>query len=97
MIIADKKSFLILSNPRHPRSIVLKFLFAFLLGLGFSGVAFAQDSARQNLNTSAFYFAPAPYNSFLNQEYSSYQDMSNNYPSTIIHTGFKPYISADPN
>jgi len=81
MMNADEKSFLILKNPRHLRSIVkLKILFIFLFGLGFSTISNAQQS-----------------NLYLNQEYSSYLDKGLNNPQSSLHTGFKPLIQADVN
>ena len=87
MINADLKSFLILSNPRHPRCIHLKFLFALLLGLVFSQIVVAQtgdvvkykpyptlkDSTVHATTKDNVNHMP-PYNLFLNQEYSTFSN-----------------------
>ncbi len=101
----------------------LKFLFALLLGLGFSQIVFAQDKKADSGGvmlysgpqvatgdfmtilkgqdmleirdpTSEYELAAPPYNFYLNQEYSSYNDMGIYNLSQNVHTGFRPMIQS---
>lgn len=80
-------------SSRTLRLSFFKFLFAILIGLGFSGIISAQNKDSTIIKNIDHGFSPAaPYNSYLNQEYGSYCD--ENLYGYGNFTGFRPLIQA---